>query len=279
MPRFFSVLAACFLFMIGTAVPSLIHASDDPIDKSTSGPAPQAGKAASKSQLRNTPVSQGEMEDTLEQAKKDNEGVATWLEQVRKGHASIKELIKKYEIGDRKTEQIVFGKIREQVAALEKAADGLLRRGPNFEKDLELYEAALKKAEGTYHQLAGLYQRKAVDSKNPRYQKLYRQMSDSAGASARVMTDNRQGLDRTRANASRLLVEVTESREVLRDLSGYLDVGVEADKLAASIEEFYNDIKAYNQELDQTVKNIAEWLQRQENTSGDPPAPKSNPAA
>ena len=168
---------------------------------------------------------------------------------------------------------MVLGKIRQQVAALERAADGLLRRGPNSEKDLELYESSLKNAEATYEQLAGLYQRKAVDSKNPRYQKLYRQMSDMRRPSARMMGDNRKGIDHTRANAHRLLTDVTESREVLKDLSGYLDVGVEADRLAASIDEFYNDIKAYNQELDQTVKNIADWLQRQENTSGDPPAP------
>jgi chromosome segregation ATPase len=283
MLRFFSVLAAYFLFLVGTAMPPLIHASDDPIDKSTPGPAAQAdgpaGKTASKSSARSNPVSPEELDETLEQAKKDNEGVATWLKNVREGHANIKELIKKYEIGDTKTERLVLAKIREQVAALGRAADGLLRRGPNFEKDLELYEASLKKAEATYQRLAGLYQRKAVDSKNPRYQKLYRQMSDSASASARVMGDNRKGIDHTRANAHRLLTEVTESREVLRDLSGYLDVGVEADRLAASIEEFYNDIKAYNQELDQTVKNIADWLQRQENTSGDPPARNSKPAA
>jgi hypothetical protein len=273
------LLAVFFVFPVVAATPPLIRASDDPIDKSTPGPAAKAGKTVSKSEANSSPVAREELEDVLDQAKKDNEGVATWLDQVRRDHAAIKEMTNKYQIGDTNTERVVLAKIREQVAALEKAADALLRRGPGFEKDLEIYEGSLKNAEATYQQLAGLYQRKAVDAKNPRYQKLYRQMSDSASASARLMGHNRKGIDRTRANARRLLAEVTESREVLRDLSGYLDVGVEAGKLAASIEEFYDDIKAYNQELDQTVKNIADWLQRQENTSGDPPAPKSKPGA
>ena len=267
------------LFLAFAAMPPLASASDDPIDKSTPCTGAPVGKTVSKSEASSSPVAQEELEDVLDQAKKDNEGVATWLDQVRRGHASIKELTNKYQIGDTKTERVVLATIREQVAALEKAADALLRRGPGFEKDLELYESSLKKAEATYQQLAGLYQRKAVDSKNPRYQKLYRQMSNGASASARIMGDNRKGIDRTRANARRLLAEVTESREVLKDLSGYLDVGAEAGKLAASIEEFYNDIRAYNHELDQTVKTIADWLERQENTSGDPPAPKSKPAA
>ncbi len=283
MSRFFSVLATCLLFLIGVAMPPLIRASDEPDDKSTPAKAiPQGepgGQAASKSETRSNPVAPEELEDTLEQAKKDNEGVAIWLKQVREGHVRIKELIKQYEVGDTKTEREVLARIREQVAGLKRAADAILRRGPNFEKDLELYEASLKKAEATYSQLAGLYQRKAVDSRNPRYQKLYRQMSDGASASARVMGDNRKGIDRTRANARRLLSEVAESREVLRDLSGYLDVGVEADRLAESIEQFYRDMRAYNQELDQTVRNINDWLQQQENTSGDPPAPTRKPAA
>ena len=278
MLRPFTRLAA-FLLLVAAVIPPLATASDDPMGKSMPGMPKLPGSATSKSQAGSRPVARQELEDALEQAKKDNEGVAIWLKQVRDSHAGIRELIQQYQIGDAKTERFVLAKIREQVAALEKAADSLLRRGPAFEKDIELYEAALKKAEATYLQLAGLYQRKAVDSRSPRYQKLYRQMSDSASASARVMGGNRKGIDRARANARRLLAEVAESREVLKDLSGYLDVGVEADRLAASIESFYEDLRAYNHELDQTVKNINDWLQRQEDTSGDSPAPKSKPAA
>jgi hypothetical protein len=275
----FKILAILAVILVGTAMPPLIRASDESKDKSTSAKATPAGQATSKSEDRSNVGATEDLKNTLEKAKTDNEGVAIWLDQVRKGHAGIKKLIRDYEVGDMTTHGEVLARIRTQVAALEKAAAAILRRGPNFEKDLELYEASLKKAEATYSELAGLYQRKAVDAKNPRYQKLYRQLSDGASASARLMGDNRKGVDGTRANARRLLAEVAESREVLHDLSGFLEVGVGAGELAKSIEQFYRDMKAYNQELDQTVRNINDWLQRQENTSGDPPVAPSKPAA
>jgi hypothetical protein len=278
MLRSFARLAAVVLTLAVAAVPPRVAASDELTDKPAPGTATQPSDAGSRSQASSRPVAREELEDALEQAKKDNEGVAIWLKQVREGRAGIRELIQQYQIGDAKTERFVLAKIRGQVAALDKAAAALLRRGPGFEKDLELYAASLKKAEATYRHLAGLYQRKAVGASNPRYQKLYRQLSGSAGAAAQVMGENRKGIDRTRAHARRLLSEVAESREVLKDLSGYLDVGMEADKLAASIVAFYEDIRAYNHELDQTVRNINEWLQKQEATSGDPPAPGSRPA-
>jgi hypothetical protein len=275
----FKILAILAVTLVGTAMPPSIRASDEPKGKSTPAKATPAGQATSKSEDRSNSVATEDLKNTLEQAKTDNEGVAIWLDQVRKGHAGIKKLIRDYEVGDMTAHGEVLARIRTQVTALEKAADAILRRGPNFEKDLELYEASLKKAEATYSELAGLYQRKAVDAKNPRYQKLYRQLSDGASASARLMGDNRKGVDGTRANARRLLAEVAESREVLHDLSGFLEVGVGAGELAKSIEQFYRDMKAYNQELDQTVRNINDWLQRQENTSGDPPVAPSKPAA
>ena len=61
MPRFFSVLATCFLFLVGTAMPPLMHASDDPIEKPKSAPPAQAdgpaGKTAPKSGARTPTLS------------------------------------------------------------------------------------------------------------------------------------------------------------------------------------------------------------------------------
>jgi hypothetical protein len=283
MLRFRVRLTAVLLFLL-TAGLAASRAADDRDNK----PAPDASapaqegvpdKAATKPGPDSKPVTGGKIENTLGQAKKDNEGVAIWLERVQKGHAKIKVLIEQYRVGDTKHEGLVLTEFRDQIQALARVANELENRGPAFEKDLQLYEASLKKGEATYQELAGLYQQKAVDSKDPRYQKLYRHMSDTSSAWANVMGKNRSGIDGTRKNAKKLLEEVGKSRAVLEDLSAFLDVHIQTEELASVIAKFYDDIKAYNQELDQTVQNISEWLQKQADTSGDTPAPKSRPAA
>jgi hypothetical protein len=283
MSRFLPFVLGASVVLVVTGSPPPIGASDEQVGKAGPGAATStdtpAAKATSKPQPGSSVSAQRELEDNLEQLKKDNAGVAIWLEEVKKSHASVRDLIEKYEVGDTKTERGVLEKLRLQVAALKEVADAILRRGPRSEKDLELYEAALKKAESTYGRLAEIYQRKAVDSQNPLYQKLYRQLSDGAGLSARMMADNRQGLGGKRADTRKLLTEVKESRVVLGDLADFLEAGVEPGALSDRMDDLYNKIKAYNEELEQTVKNIADWLQRRENTSGDAPTPKRKPGA
>ena len=215
-----------------------------------------------------------DLREVEKEVKKNDEGVSIWLESVKKGNSSLLEMIKRYDVNDAKTERLVVEKLREQVDGLQQVAANISRRGPGFKKDLELYETALGRAAKSYGELSQIYQRKAIDATNERYQKLYRQMSEGASAKAAMMEESRKGIEPTKNSVDKLLKDVEKSREILRDISGFLDVSKESDKLSKNIEEFMHDIDTYNKELMKTVENIEAWVDKQGSGSSEPPAPK-----
>jgi hypothetical protein len=224
------------------------------------------------------PVKPGELEDLNRQRDAALESVGTSLDRVRNGHVKLQDLIRKYEVGDADTEHLVQERFREQIADLVKAADGILARGPSFEKDLELYEKALERAEQTFGRLSEVYQRKAVEKKSSSLMNTYRLMSDASAAKGRMMAENRKGIDKTRANVQSLIAKVSESRELLTDLKEFFTVEVEPEIYRQRMQGFLKELEVYNKELDQTVKNINQWLERRQDTSGDAPsAPSRSP--
>jgi hypothetical protein len=283
MIRSSSLFKALLLFAVAASASALGAASDDtanqakPEGASAGDDAP--GKKKPETAPDSAPITPGKLDESLGEVKEITEAVKGSFESVKKSHAVIDKLIKRYVVGDGETFQKVNKEILEQLKTLEKVGRALLKGGPSFEGNLELYDAALKRAEGTHNDLAKLYQRKAVDSKDPQHQKLYRQMSDGAAAAATSMNENRKGMDEMRRNAKKLLDRVEKSQEMISDLRKYFEVFEGVDAVQKEIEKYLANLKAYNKELDTTIDNISKWLQKQEGSSADAPAPSSKPAA